>query len=338
MPSTLHINFECCSLPEMTTADSSVYVHPLGICESASVGSGTRIWAFAHVLPDARVGRDCNICDGVFIEGDVTIGDRVTIKPGVQVWDGVTLEDDVFVGPNATFTNDLFPRSKEQPAQYLKTVVKRGASIGANATILPGIVIGERAMISAGTVTTRNVPPRAIVTGNPGRITGYADTVRHGSQLTRPTEAVAPGRIAKSSPQMSGCHLWRLEKFDDMRGNIIVAELGQHLPFEVKRIFFMYEISSGDVRGEHAHRTCTQLILPLNGGVSIVADDGTTREESRLDDPSVGLLIPPKIWSVQYRFAPNTLLAVFCSEHYDPQEYIRDYDEFLDMVGSSRQT
>src|SRR3982750_833156 len=133
-------------------------VHPNAICETTSVGAGTRIWAFAHILPGAKIGRDCNICDHTFIENQVVIGDRVTIKCGVQVWDGVRLEADVFVGPNATFTNDNFPRSKQRPAQFAKTVVSRGASIGANATILPGVSIGQNAMVGAGAVVTHNVP------------------------------------------------------------------------------------------------------------------------------------------------------------------------------------
>jgi UDP-2-acetamido-3-amino-2,3-dideoxy-glucuronate N-acetyltransferase len=322
----------------MTLLNPDVFIHPLGVCESARIGSGSRIWAFVHILPNARVGCECNICDGVFIENDVTIGDRVTVKSGVQLWDGVTLEDDVFVGPNATFTNDMYPRSKEHPSQLLKTLVKRGASIGANATILPGIVIGERAMIGAGTVVIRDVPARAIVAGNPGRIVGYTDTVSQSSQSPTPAESHAPGQITNLSLQLSGCQLWSLPRFDDMRGDITVAEFGRHLPFEVKRIFFMYNVPSSHVRGEHAHRTCAQLLLPLNGGVSIVVDDGAKREEIRLDNPSIGLLVPPKIWTVQYHFAASTVLAVFCSESYDLQEYIRDYDELLDIVGRSRRT
>ena len=106
------------------------YIHPQAICESLNVGSGSRIWAFSHILPEAVIGKDCNICDGVFIENDVVIGDRVTIKCGVQLWDGITLEDDVFVGPNATFTNDKWPRSKVYPAEFSKTRVCKGASIG----------------------------------------------------------------------------------------------------------------------------------------------------------------------------------------------------------------
>src|SRR3954468_13518903 len=110
---------------------SKVFVHPQALCESSTVGENTRIWAFAHVLGGATIGRDCNICDHVFVENDVVIGDRVTVKCGVQLWDGVRLEDDVFIGPNATFTNDIFPRSKNYPASFGQTWVRTGASIGA---------------------------------------------------------------------------------------------------------------------------------------------------------------------------------------------------------------
>lgn len=149
------------------------FVHPQAICETSNVGENTRIWAFAHVLPNAVIGSDCNICDGVFIENDVRVGNRVTVKCGVQLWDGIIIEDDVFIGPNATFTNDPFPRSKIHPEKFLKTLIRKGASIGANATILPGLEIGSGAMIGAGSVVTHSVPPNAIVEGNPARIMGY---------------------------------------------------------------------------------------------------------------------------------------------------------------------
>ncbi len=163
----------------MTNENLEYFVHPNGLCESPHIGKDTKIWAFAHVLPEARLGSECNICDNVFIENDVIIGDRVTIKCGVQVWDGIEIMDDVFIGPNATFTNDRFPRSKQYPDEFLRTIVKTKATIGANATILPGLTIGENAMVGAGAVVTRSVPPFAIVVGNPAKIIGYANALEH---------------------------------------------------------------------------------------------------------------------------------------------------------------
>ncbi len=146
-----------------------VYLHKKSLCESLTIGRGTRIWAFAHILPGATIGEDCNICDNVFIENLVNIGKNVTIKSGVQLWDGVNLEDNVFIGPNVTFTNDKFPRSRIWQSEVLKTLIKTGASIGANATILPGVIIGEHAMIGAGSVVTRHIPDREVWAGNPAR-------------------------------------------------------------------------------------------------------------------------------------------------------------------------
>src|SRR6187431_1863846 len=128
------------------TNDRGVFVHPQALCESTSVGSGTRVWAFAHVLPGAVIGADCNVCDHVFIENDVRVGDRVTIKSGVQLWDGVRVADDAFIGPNATFSNDKFPRSKKYQSAVLQTHIGRGASIGSGAVLLPGVSIGPEAM------------------------------------------------------------------------------------------------------------------------------------------------------------------------------------------------
>tara|TARA_B110000037_G_C17082312_1_gene490482 strand:+ start:800 stop:1255 length:456 start_codon:yes stop_codon:yes gene_type:complete len=150
-------------------------IHPSSDVQSKKVGEGTSIWQFVVVLPGAEIGRECNICSHVFIENEVVVGDRCTVKCGVQLWDGVLLEDDVFVGPNATFTNDRFPRSKVWPDEFPKTLVKKGASIGANATILPGIVIGEKAVVGAGSVVVKDVPAGAVVAGNPARVLRMID-------------------------------------------------------------------------------------------------------------------------------------------------------------------
>jgi acetyltransferase-like isoleucine patch superfamily enzyme len=148
---------------------TAFYVHDLALVEADEIGARTRIWAFSHVMPGARIGEDCNLCDHTYVEGDVIVGDRVTIKSGVYLWDGVRLEDDVFVGPQATFTNDRFPRSK-RPFTCPSTTVRRGASIGAGAVVLPGITVGERAMVGAGAVVTKDVPADAVVVGNPARV------------------------------------------------------------------------------------------------------------------------------------------------------------------------
>jgi len=146
------------------------FIHDRALCETSEIGDDTRIWAFAYILSGARIGRAANICSHVFIEGDVVVGDRVTVKSGVQLWNGVVVEDDVFIGPNATFTNDLFPRSKQQPETWPETRLCRGASVGANATILAGVTIGERAMVGAGAVVTRDVSPDTVVAGNPAKL------------------------------------------------------------------------------------------------------------------------------------------------------------------------
>ena len=143
-------------------------IHPLADCQ-AIVPEDTSIWQFCVVLPQAKIGHNCNICSHCFIENDVVIGDNVTMKCGVQVWDGITLEDNVFIGSNVTFTNDRYPRSKNENWKLEKTVIRRGASIGAGSVILCGIEIGENAMIGAGSVVTKNVPAGELWIGNPAR-------------------------------------------------------------------------------------------------------------------------------------------------------------------------
>lgn len=150
-----------------------MFIHKLADVQSEQIGEGTRIWQFAVVLKGAVIGKDVNVCAHTLIENDVIVGDRVTIKSGVFLWDGLRIADDVFIGPNATFTNDKAPRSKVYPEAFAQTVVERGASIGANATILPGVTIGEYSMVGAGAVVTKSVPARAVVVGNPAQIIKY---------------------------------------------------------------------------------------------------------------------------------------------------------------------
>jgi acetyltransferase-like isoleucine patch superfamily enzyme len=155
--------------------NKAYYCHPHALVETNSIGAKTKIWAFVHILANAVIGENCNVCDHCFIEGDVKIGNNVTLKCGVYLWDGITLEDYVFVGPNVVFTNDLRPRSKNTNYVSQKTIIQQGASLGANTTILGGITVGRYAMVGIGSVVTRNVPSHALVYGNPARQHGWVD-------------------------------------------------------------------------------------------------------------------------------------------------------------------
>lgn len=300
------------------------FIHPQGICDSAAVGHGTTIWAFTHVLAGAVIGSDVNLNDHVFVENDVVIGDRVTVKSGVQLWDGIELQDDVFIGPNATFTNDRFPRSKQYPDSFPRTIVERRASVGGGAVILPGIRIGESAMVGAGAVVTRDVPPYAIVVGNPSRIVGYADT----------RDAPAVGTSAAEADEPQGLHPLRV--VNDMRGSLMALEFRADLPFVPQRFFTVFDVPSRDVRGEHAHHECEQFLVCLRGSVRAIVDDGQTREEYLLDGPGAGLHLPAMTWGTQYAYSPDALLGVFASLPYDDADYIRDYAEFTAIAARRR--
>jgi UDP-2-acetamido-3-amino-2,3-dideoxy-glucuronate N-acetyltransferase len=298
------------------------FIHPQAIVEEGAViGKNTRVWANAHILGNAVIGEDCNICDHTFIENKVVIGNKVTIKCGVYIWDGIHIEDDVFIGPNVTFTNDKFPRSKQYQSVVESTIIQKGASIGANATILP-VKIGKNAMIGAGAVVTKDVPPYAIVKGNPARIVGYVGTD------TTKTETAKKQSVINTAQSLTGAKLYSIPSYTDLRGDLSVLEFEKVLPFSVKRIFYTYNVSSSQVRGEHAHKICEQFLIAIVGSLSVIVDDGKVREEFVLDSPQTGLHLPAGCWGIQYKHSENCVLLVLASHEYDSTDYIRDYDEF----------
>jgi UDP-2-acetamido-3-amino-2,3-dideoxy-glucuronate N-acetyltransferase len=313
----------------------SFFVHPAGICESEHVGDRTRVWAFAHVLPGATVGADCNLCDGVFVENDVVVGDRVTVKNGVQLWDGVRLADDVFVGPNATFTNDPYPRSRRPPDAFAVTQVHEGASIGAGAILLPGVTVGRHAMVGAGSVVTRDVPAHAQVVGNPARIVSY---VHGGVRDPEPTGGPAPDQ---SQPTATGSLPERVSIIDvpvhtDLRGSLAAGELDELLPFDPARYFIVFDIPQRQVRGDYAHRECWQYLTCLTGSASVHVDDGTHRAEISLAGPGRGVVVPPLVWSSQFASTPDATLLVLASHPDDADDYIREYGAFLALLDERR--
>ncbi len=311
------------------TEARSFFEHPNARVESRRIGERSRIWAFAHVLPGAVIGTDANICDHVFIENDVIVGDRVTVKCGVQLWDGLRVGNDVFIGPNATFTNDRFPRSKHALVP-LVTRLCDGATIGANATILPGITIGPKAMVGAGAVVTRGVPANAIVVGNPARIAGYVDSGAPSADASLRGSDAAPPRL-----RVRGARLIAMPQVVDLRGSLSFAELGAQLPFQPRRFFVVYDVPTREVRGEHAHKALQEFLLCVKGSCSVMLDDGFVRDELVLDTPTLGLYVPPHLWRVHYKYSPDAVMLAMASAEYDAGDYVRDYADFLRLVGAS---
>jgi UDP-2-acetamido-3-amino-2,3-dideoxy-glucuronate N-acetyltransferase len=247
---------------------SAFFCHPDARCESSNVGQGTRIWAFAHVLPGATIGDNCNICDYVFIENRVRVGNRVTVKCGVQLWDGLTVEDGAFIGPNATFSNDRYPpnRGRSEPFVPSETRIGANASIGANATILPGLTIGTHSLVAAGSVVTRSVPDYALVAGNPARVVRYLDErVRSDVAPVSPDWTLIPHQYVTPT-------------------GAIDARIAEGLPFRVTSFRLHAGAPAATLALEpHPHR----FVLLVQGACSVY-ERGTSRQ-IRMDDPHIGV-------------------------------------------------
>ena len=301
--------------------------HELADVQSERIGPNTKVWQYTVILPGAEIGSDCNICSHVFIENDVSIGDRVTIKNGAKIWDGVRIRSDAFIGPNVSFTNDKYPRSRQYPESYMETTIERLASIGAGAVLCPGITVGEGAMVAAGAVVTKSVPPFSKVAGSPATVRGYV-----AGKSSASVTAVNSANSLHQEGVIPGVKLVRTPIVEDMRGSLTAGELLEQVPFQVARYFFVFAVPSSQIRGEHAHRECHQFLIAAHGSCRVLLDDGQQRQEVLLDSPATGLYIPPMVWGTQYDYSADAVLLVFASHHYDPDDYIRDYASYRQEV------
>jgi UDP-2-acetamido-3-amino-2,3-dideoxy-glucuronate N-acetyltransferase len=303
------------------------FVHPQALCESRAIGSGARIEAFAQVHESAIIGCDTRVASHAIIPRGVILGDRVVVSSGVHLPEGSRIEDDVFLGPNVAFTSARAARPGEGRVEA--AIVSRGAVVAANATVLAGAPIGMNSVVGAGAVVTRAVPPNAVVVGNPARITGYVDSRSADDAPEAPAHERETGTRASRVRDVT---LHRLPVVRDMRGSLTVGEFPADLPFQPRRYFLVFDVPNKEIRGEHAHRICHLLLSCVRGACSVVVDDGSNREEFRLDQPTIGLHLPPMVWGIQYNYTTDAVLLAFASHAYDPDDYIRDYPQFLEEV------
>lgn len=288
---------------------SEYFCHQNSICESTTIGKGTRIWAFSHVLPGAIIGQDCNICDHVFIENRVKIGNNVTIKSGVQIWDGVIIEDHAFIGPNATFTNDMYPPNRGKTGEFEPETICicEGASIGANATILPGVIIGANAIVGAGAVVTRSVQPNTVVVGNPAKVvrtlgengnpqfTEYSDSTSLKKDHTLGSTGDLRWHLLECTPQ-----------------TVLQLPMSTELPFPIGHIKTFSPHSTQNYELP-AYSRGERFLLCIRASTTLLVEDLTTSCILELTDPCAGLVIPPMTWIKFREASQDTMLMLIDS-------------------------
>ena len=298
------------------------------VVETADIGANTSIGHFSHVASNAKIGDHCVIHDHVAIGSDATIGNHVVIESGARLCGDIVVEDGVHIGVNVTLDNSRHDEpAPSRDSRSPRTTVRAGARIGSAATLLSGVTVGIKSFVAPGSVVTQNVPPNAVVSGNPAHIVGYASSSRATSPLATPQERRRQRRAPATT--VAGVKLIELPIVKDLRGTLSVAEYDKTLPFIPKRYFVVYDVSNYEVRGEHAHKRLQQFLVCVRGSGAVVVDDGEYRDEILLDSPGIGLYLPPMIWATQYKFSPDAVLLVLADDVYEADDYIRDYDEYL---------
>jgi UDP-2-acetamido-3-amino-2,3-dideoxy-glucuronate N-acetyltransferase len=277
-------------------------VDATAVCEARRIGNRTRILAFARIGPDVELGDDCVVGSHAVLEGEVALADSVEVSAGARLLGPVAVGPGAVIGANSVLTG-----SESEAAV---------------------VAVGRHAVVKPGSVVSESVPANAIVSGNPARIVAYADAEHeHPGEMLMAASA-GPGTTAT---RVRGVTLHRLTPARDLRGSLTAAEFAD-LPFMPQRLFTVFDVPSEFVRGAHAHRACSQFLVCVAGELSCLVDDGSAREEIRLTAPDVGLHIPPMVWGTQWKYTRDAVLLVLASQPYDPTDYIRDYEEFLELL------
>ncbi len=264
---------------------------------------------------------------GVVAPADFVLGAGCSVGAYAFIGPGCVAEDNVQIGARATV---LAPEPTSDVAAQ-RLLVQSGATIGAGAVVCGANVIGRGARIEPGAVVTSDVPPHAVVAGNPSHVTGYVSAAAGGAP-GRPIEMVHAPKEVGAVVLPNGVSVIRFPEVIDLRGQLTFGEVDGQLPFAVDRFFLVYGVASQELRGEHAHRSCHQLIIATTGAVSVLTDNGSELIEVRIDEPTIGVHLPPMVWGVQFRHTADAVLMVLASDRYDADDYIRDYDEFIREV------
>ena len=270
-------------------------IHPTAICSSAQLANTAAIGAYSVIEPGVTLEEGVQVLSHVLIAADTCIGTGSKIGSGARIGVGCILEQDV--------------------------------TVGANAIIADGVRLHVGACVAPGAKVDMSVPAYAIVSGPQGIISGYVDA---GSDLL--PELKNDMAEGAQESRIRGVRIYEMREFPDLRGALLVSEFAEELPFLPKRYFLVYDVMSERIRGEHAHKRCHLFLTCVHGACSIIADDGTHRQEFRLDRRNLGVHLPPMIWGIQYKFTRDAVLLVFASEHYDPADYIRNYSEFTALA------
>ena len=270
------------------------------------------------VEPGAPIGPNC------VVGGRTQIGARSTLVAGIKLVGDVQIGEDCYLDANVSTTSAT---TEDTATRARPTVVGARTRVGAGAVLTPGVRIGTDAWVDGDSVVVRDVPAHAIVRGNPGIVVGFQGPSRRAADLLE--KIVDPRATGVVDCNVAGVKLYRFPRITDRRGSLSFGEFGRNIPFTPKRYFLVFDVPQDELRGGHAHATCEELIFCIGGSVAVVVDDGKLREEFVLDSPDLGLFLPARVWSVQYKYSVGAVLVVLTSLYFDPEDYIHTYEDFV---------